>query len=521
MKDIKNLALNTKAWPFKEALKLAKRLEKEPPAKGFALFETGYGASGLPHIGTFSEVVRTTMVRRAFEQISEIPTKLFCFSDDMDGLRKVPDNVPNKDMLTQNLGKPLTQVPDPFEKFDSFGAYNNAKFREFMDAFGFEYNFVSSTEWYKSGRFDAALLKILGDYERIRNVILPTLGEERRKTYSPFLPICPKTGLVLQVPLTAWDAKAGTITFDDTEGEAVTIPVTGGNCKLQWKVDWAMRWFALEVDYEMAGKDLIESVQLSSKICKLLGRRPPEGFIYELFLDEKGEKISKSRGNGLTLEEWLRYASAESLSLFMYQNPTRAKRLYFETIPKTVDEYFTHLGKYSEQDDVGRLENPVFHIHGNNVPVGDVPISFSLLLNLVSAAQTNDKDMLWAFVSRYVPGADQGNHPAMDRLMDFAIRYYEDFVAPTKKMRTPSEDERAALAGLLAGLEGMADDVDAEVIQTLIYDIGKAQNYENLRDWFKALYEILLGQSHGPRMGTFIKLFGRKEMCDLIRKVIG
>ena len=521
MNDIKNLAQDSKAWPFKEALKLAARMEKEPPAKGFALFETGYGPSGLPHIGTFGEVARTTMVRQAFALVSDVPTKLFCFSDDLDGLRKVPDNVPNKELLTENLGKPLTQVPDPFEKYDSFGAHNNARLQEFLDQFGFDYEFISSTECYKSGRFDAALLKILADYERIRNVILPTLGEERRKTYSPFLPICPKSGHVLQVALKAMDAKAGTITFDDSEGEEVTIPVTGGHCKLQWKVDWAMRWYALEVDYEMAGKDLIESVQLSSKICKLLGRRPPEGFIYELFLDENGEKISKSKGNGLTLEEWLRYASDESLSLFMYQNPTRAKRLYFDTIPKAVDEYFTHLGKYADQDDAGKLVNPVFHIHGSKVPDGNIPISFSLLLNLVSAAQTSDKEMLWAFVSRYVPGATPKSHPKMDSLMDFAIRYYKDFVAPTRNMRAPNDNECEALADLLDGLEGMTDDVDAEVIQTLIYDIGKAQKYENLREWFKALYEILLGQSHGPRMGTFIKLFGRKEMCDLIRKVIG
>lgn len=520
MQDIKNLAADSNAWPFREALKLVKRLEKYPPAKGFALFETGYGASGLPHIGTFGEMARTTMVRRAFSQISDIPAKIICFSDDMDGLRKVPENVPNREMLAKYLGKPVSKIPDPFGEFESFGAHNNARMREFLDAFGFEYEFLSSTECYESGRFDEALLKILSDYERIRNVILPTLGEERRKTYSPFLPISPKTGQVLQASIKALDAKAGTITFDDEDGEQQTLPVTGGACKLQWKVDWAMRWVALEVDYEMSGKDLIESVALSGKICRLLGAKPPEGFIYELFLDENGEKISKSRGNGLALEEWLRYASAESLSLFMYQNPTRAKRLYFDSIPKAVDEYYTHLAKFHEQDDAVKLENPVYHIHGGEVPEGEVPVSFSLLLNLVSAAKTSDKDMLWAFVARYVPGAGQGSHPEMDRLMDFAIRYYKDFVAPTINMRAPTKEERLALGELLAGLEAMPDDADAEVIQTLIYDIGKRQSYENLRDWFKALYEILLGQSHGPRMGTFIKLFGIKEMCDLIRKVI-
>jgi len=520
MNEFYDLAQNSKAWPFREALKLLKRVQQTPPEKGYVLFETGYGPSGLPHIGTFAEVARTTMVRNAFAKLSDMPTKLFCFSDDMDGLRKVPGNIPNREMVAEHLGKPLTRIPDPFGEFDSFGAHNNARLKQFLDTFGFEYDFVSSTECYTSGRFDEALLKILRNYELVINVILPTLGEERRKTYSPFLPICPKTGVVLQVPLKGMDAEKGTITFEDSEGEDQTIPVTGGTCKLQWKVDWAMRWYSLEVDYEMCGKDLIESVKLSSVICKLLGRRPPEDFIFELFLDENGEKISKSKGNGITLEEWLRYASAESLSLYLYQKPTSAKRLYFDVIPKTVDEYYTFVGRFHGQDEAARLDNPAWHIHGGKVPNIDVPISFSLLLNLVGTAQTHEKDMLWGFVGNYLSGATPENHPELDKLLDYAIKYYEDFVAPTKNMRVPTEQEKKALKELLEGLEGMDDDVDAEVIQTLIYDIGKNQNYENLRDWFKALYEILLGQSQGPRMGTFIKIFGRREMCALIKKVI-
>ncbi|MCH8348466.1 MAG: lysine--tRNA ligase, partial [Proteobacteria bacterium] len=377
MNEILDLARNAKAWPFHEALKLVKRFDKTPLIKSHVLFETGFGASGLPHIGTFSEVARTTMVRNAFEQLTGMPTKLVCFSDDMDGLRKVPDNIPNRDMMAQHLGKPLTSIPDPFGEFDSFGAHNNARLKNFLDAFGFDYDFVSSTECYASGRFDKALLKILENYERITNVILPTLGEDRRKTYSPFLPICPKTGVVLQVPLKGFDAAAGTITFEDSEGEEQTTPVTGGTCKLQWKVDWAMRWYALEVDYEMAGKDLIESVKLSSVICKILGGCVPEGFIYELFLDEHSEKISKSKGNGISLEEWLRYASTESLLLYLYQNPTRSRRLYFDVIPKAVDEYYTFVTRYHDQEPAKQIENPAYHIHGGKVPKVDLPIPFS------------------------------------------------------------------------------------------------------------------------------------------------
>jgi len=516
-----DIAKDAKAWPFQEAMKLVKRFESGPPEKGFALFETGYGSSGLPHIGTFGEVARTTMVRKAFGQLSDIPTRLYCFADDMDGLRKVPDNIPNRDMVAKHLGKPVTKVPDPFGEFESFGEHNNVRMREFLDTFGFDYEFYSSTECYHSGRFDAALLRVLEVYDKILNVILPTLGEERRQSYSPFLPICPKTGVVLQVPLKAHDTKAGTITFDDSTGEEHTVSVKGGTCKLQWKVDWAMRWYAFNVDYEMSGKDLIESVKLSSIICRIMGTAPPETFIFELFLDEHGEKISKSKGNGLTLEEWLRYASPDSLSLYMFQNPTRAKRLYFDVIPKAVDEYFTFLEKYPDQDDAAKLENPVHHIHGGQVPGTDMPITFALLINLVGTAQTSDKALLWKFISRYQSGTGPETHPDLDRLIGFAVRYYEDFIAPTRKQRKPTEQETRALLDLKSGLSKLADDAPADDFQTLVFDIGKKYNYENLREWFQALYEILFGQPQGPRMGTFIKLFGRSEMSALIDQVTG
>ncbi|MEN3974983.1 lysine--tRNA ligase [Emcibacter sp. SYSU 3D8] len=508
MSELREIALNSNAWPFQEARKLVDRFEKTGVTPDAVIFETGYGPSGLPHIGTFGEVARTTMVRRAFETISDIPTRLIAFSDDMDGLRKVPDNIPNKEAMVPHLGKPLTQVPDPFGTHDSFGAHNNARLRAFLDAFGFEYEFMSSTECYKAGRFDTALLQVLHNYDDVINVILPTLGPDRRATYSPFLPVCPRTGQVLQVPVVDRDAAAGTITYEDS-GERVTVPVTGGHCKLQWKADWAMRWVALGVHYEMAGKDLIDSVKLSSRICTVLGGTPPEGFNYELFLDENGEKISKSRGNGLTIEEWLRYAPTESLSLYMFQSPRKAKRLYFDVIPKAVDEYITFLDAYHRQSAAAeRLANPVWHIHGGNPPKEDVPVTFGLLLNLVSASNSEDPAILWGFISGYAPGATPATHPLLNRLVRFAVAYYDDFVKPAKRFRKPDERERAALSDLAAALDRLPAGATAEEIQNEVYAVGKTHDFEPLRDWFKALYETLLGQSQGPRMGSFFALYG-------------
>ncbi|MGD1956014.1 MAG: lysine--tRNA ligase [Sphingomonadales bacterium] len=518
----RDLALKSNAWPFQEAAKLVKRFSKTPPKNGVVLFETGYGPSGLPHIGTFGEVVRTSMVRHAFSVLSDLPTKLICFSDDMDGLRKVPTNVPGQDEMARHLYKPLTQVPDPFGTHPSFGEHNNARLMAFLDQFGFDYEFRSSTQCYTSGLFDETLLAMLGAYEKVMNVILPTLGEERRKTYSPFLPVCPKTGHVLQVPMTHTDPAAGTVTYiDPNDGEEMTTPVTGGACKLQWKADWAMRWVALSVDYEMAGKDLIESVTLSSKIVRVLGETPPEGLSYELFLDDKGEKISKSKGNGLRIEEWLRYATDESLSLYMYTSPRKAKRLYFDVIPKAVDEYFSHIGgfwKASEAEDQAKLlSNPAYHIH-NGAPPADVPpISFALLLNLVSAANAESADTLWGFIARYVPGASAATHPALAALIDKALAYYEDFVKPTKAFRSPTSQERDAMQDLAARLEALPEDADAETLQSEVFAAGRENGFENLRDWFKALYECLLGQSQGPRMGGFIALYGRGETVALIQ----
>lgn len=524
---ILDAAQTSKAWPFEEARKILKRLKKSGGEKKEVIFETGYGPSGLPHIGTFGEVARTSMVRHAFNILSEnkIPTRLICFSDDMDGLRKVPDNVPNKELLTEALERPLTSVPDPFEKYESFAHHNNAMLRSFLDQFGFEYEFYSATECYKSGRFDETLLKMLSVYDDVMNIILPTLGKERQQSYSPFLPICPRTGRVLQVPMIAQNSDAGTITYQDPEtGKDIETPVTGGNVKCQWKADWAMRWAALGVDYEMAGKDLIESVHLSGRICRAMGATPPEGFNYELFLDEKGEKISKSKGNGLTIDEWLKYANPESLSLFMFQKPKTAKRLYFDIIPKNVDEYLTFAEKshalVSEGDAEKLVANPAWHIHSGQAPQSDVPISFSLLLNLVSASNAEDKDVLWGFIRRYAEDATPENHPKLDDMVGYAIAYYHDFVKPTKQYRAPDDKERAAMEDLSKRLKDMDKASAAADLQSLVYEIGKAHEFENLRNWFSALYEVLLGQSQGPRFGSFIELYGVEETCAMIDEAL-
>lgn len=514
----RDLALQAKAWPFEEARKLVARFAKAPPAKGYVLFETGYGPSGLPHLGTFGEVARTSMVRHAFQTMSDLPTRLFCFSDDMDGLRKVPDNIPNKEMVAASLGKPLTQVPDPFGTHDSFGAHNNARLRAFLDGFGFEYEFQSSTDWYKSGRFDEALLGILRHYDEVMAVMLPTLGAERQATYSPFLPVSPSTGRVLQVPMLERNVDAGTIVFEDEDGRKVELPVTGGHVKLQWKPDWGMRWFGLGVDYEMYGKDLIPSAELAGKICKILGGTPPEGFNYELFLDDKGQKISKSKGNGLTMEEWLAYAPPESLALYMFQKPKSAKRLYFDVIPRAVDEYLTFVDKVHGEEPAKRLENPAWHIHNGKPPAVRSDVSFNLLLNLAGAANAETKDSMWGFIRRYAPDATPENSPFLDSMVGYAVRYYQDQVKPTKRFRAPTDAERAALTDLLAKLDGLPADVRADAIQNEVFEVGKAHGFTELRAWFQALYEVLLGQTTGPRMGSFIQLYGLDETKALIRE---
>lgn len=516
--NLRSYALSSQAWPFEEARKILTRIEEEKKPKEKVLFETGYGPSGLPHIGTFGEVVRTTMVRHAFSLMSDIPTELYAVSDDMDGLRKVPDNIPNKEMVREHLGKPLTQIPDPFGTHESFGHHNNARLRAFLDSFGFNYTFISSSECYKAGRYDAMLLKVLEHYDDVINVILPTLGQERQATYSPFLPICPKTGHVLQVPILERNIDAGTVVYKNDEGKLIEVSIFGGHCKLQWKADWGMRWAAFGVDYEMSGKDLIDSVKLSSRVCKVLGYRPPEGFNYELFLDADGTKISKSKGNGLTIDEWLAYAPEESLAYFMYQAPRKAKRLYFDVIPRQVDEYLNAMEKYADQTQEQQLVNPLWHIHQGTPLQENVPLSFGMLLNLVGVCNTDDKNVLWGFITRYAPQANPKQNVFLDKLVGYAIRYYQDFIKPHKKFRAPTEQERKALVELKNTLKSMSSDADA--LQTEIYEIGKKHGFSNLRDWFQGLYETLLGQTEGPRMGSFIALYGIEETVKLIDQAL-
>lgn len=519
-------ALAAKAWPFEEARKLLARIEARKRAghevKG-VLFETGYGPSGLPHIGTFGEVARTSWVRHAFETLSDIPTHLIAFSDDMDGLRKVPDNLPQPEMLAANLGKPLTAIPDPFGSHESFGHHMNARLRAFLDHFGFRYEFYSSTATYKSGRFDQALLRILANYDKVMEVMLPTLGEERQQTYSPFLPVSPRSGKVLLAKVVARDVEKGTITYIEEDGSEETVPVTGGHCKLQWKPDMGMRWAALGVDYEMYGKDHLTSATLYDAICKIAGGTPPEQYMFELFLDEKGQKISKSKGNGITIEQWLTYGSPESLSLFMFQKPRAAKRLYFDVIPKAVDEYIAHLESYHapETTDAQRLENPVWHIHAGNVPQERYPVSFALLLNLVSASNAHNRDVLWGFIRAYSPEPVSPElNSGLDKLVGFALRYYEDFVKPTKVFRAPDDKERAALEDLASQLEKLGDEKDGAVVQNVVYEVGKTHGFEPLRAWFGALYEVLLGQTQGPRFGSFAALFGTANTAAMIRAAL-
>jgi lysyl-tRNA synthetase, class I len=519
-------ALNdARAWPFEEARRILKRLETlKGGADKTVIFETGYGPSGLPHIGTFGEVARTAMVRHAFEVLSEgrRKTRLICFSDDMDGLRKVPENVPNREMLQQHLDKPLTSVPDPFSSgYPSFAHHNNARLRRFLDQFGFDYEFYSATESYQAGLFDETLLKMLAAYDKVMDIILPTLGPERRQTYSPFLPIAPDTGKVLQVPMLERHPRKGTVVYLDPEtGKKVETAVTGGRVKCQWKADWALRWTALGVDYEMCGKDLIDSVTLSSKICRALGGTPPENFIYELFLDQDGGKISKSKGNGLTIEEWLTYASPESLALFMFQKPKAAKRLFFDVIPKAVDEYLTHVAKYPREDQRAKLDNPAWHIHFGRPPRAELPISFGLLLNLVAVSNAEAKTTLWGFIRKYSPAATPEKFPVLDQLVGYALAYYRDFVRPQKIYRLASDKERPALAALAQQLAAVPPDAGAEALQNIVYEVGKAHAFEPLRAWFSALYEVLLGQSQGPRFGGFIELFGIDNTRALIAKAL-
>ena len=515
-----DLIQSTSSWPFVEIRKLLKDRKELIGLKKKIVFQTGYGPSGLPHIGTFGEVARTSMMINALNHITKIDSELITFSDDMDGLRKVPENIPNREVLQNNIGKPLTNIPDPFKKYSSFGEHNNEMLKNFLNKFNFKFNFKSSTENYKNGTFNNSLLRVAEKYDEIMNIILPTLRDERRKTYCPFLPICPESGKVLEIPLIEINKKNGTIVFDNN-GKKLETKITDGKCKLQWKVDWAMRWFTFDVDFEMYGKDLTESAILSNKVCRTLGKNPPNGFAYELFLDEKGEKISKSKGNGISIEQWLRYASPESLSLYMYPNPKRAKKLYSEVVPKTVDEYLTLIEKYPNQKSSDKILNPVWHIHKGNPPKEKIVMPFSMLLNLVGSSNAETKKILWKFINKFHKDIKPQDHPILDKLTEYALNYFRDKVEPNKKFKKPNAEEKKALNNLIVKLKLIPESIGPEEIQTLVYTVGKESGYKtNLRDWFKLIYEVLFGELDGPRMGFFISFFGVQDTIKLINEKI-
>ena len=523
-------ALESRAWPFEEARKILKRVEKSGQKQ--VLFETGYGPSGLPHIGTFGEVARTTMVRKAFSILSDLPTRLLCFSDDMDGMRKIPENVPDRSFLEPHLHKPLTSVPNPYGgEYESYGHHNNAMLRRFLDTFNFDYEFASATDYYKSGRFDDMLIRALEKYDAIMGVMLPTLGEERQATYSPFLPISPISGRVLYVPMKAVDAKKGTITFPDEDGTDITIDVRGGRTKLQWKPDFGMRWAALDVDFEMFGKDHQTNAPVYDAISVILGAKAPEHYVYELFLDDLGQKISKSKGNGLTIDQWLTYADPNSLAQFMYNKPREAKKLYFDVIPRAVDEYSQFLAAFPKQTEPkDQLMNPVWHIHAGNPPAPESGgVNFSLLLNLAAVANTEDKSVMWAFLQRYMPTMSPLTHPRLDSLVGYAIRYYQDFVKPAKQYRLPTEDEAKALTELAEAMGKLPEGSTPEAIQAEVYNIGRREPYTTTQKdgsigvaqtWFNMLYQVLLGEERGPRFGSFTALYGITNTRVLIEKAV-
>ena len=522
LKQLKNIYSNSNSWPFIEAKRILKKINNQTPKKGYVLFETGYGPSGLPHIGTFGEVVRTSFVRHAFSCLApEIPTKLFCISDDIDGLRKVPDNIPNKELIRSNLGKPLTSVPDPFGTHPSYGQHMNSRLKAFLNHFNFDYEFISATEKYKSGAFDQTMLRVLENYEKIMDLMLPTLGAERQETYSAFMPIDPKSGKVIDKGVTGINKEKGTVTYLDEKGEEKEISVTGGNCKLQWKVDFGARWYSLEVDYEIYGKDHLPNEKIYRSICQILGKTPPVNFTYEMFLSEDGAKISKSTGNGIAVEDWLKYAPEESLSLYMFQKPKTAKRLYFDVIPKAMDEYLAFLNSYYETEDEKKADSPVFHIHFGNVPKPECNLTYSLLLNLASACNPENDEVLWGFISKYQSGLTSENSPLLKKMVHKAINYYNDFIKSTKSYRLPNDSEKAALNDLNNALSEMDKNSSGKEIQNQIFEIGRNHGYEkNMKDWFCALYQILLGQNQGPRMGSFVALYGIDNFINMVNKAL-
>jgi lysyl-tRNA synthetase class 1 len=513
--------MNQKSWPFIEASRILKKIQNKIPKKGYVLFETGYGPSGLPHIGTFGEIVRTSYVMNAFKILApQIPVKLLCISDDIDALRKVPENLPNQNLIKDNLGKPLTCVPDPFGIYKSYGDHMNNRLKDFLDRFNFDYEFVSATDKYKSGAFNDTMLKVVEKYDELMDLMLPTLGEERQKTYSPIMPIDPDSGKVIEKGVKAINKEKNTVIYQDDNGIEKEISVLDGNVKLQWKIDFGARWYSFEVDYEIYGKDHLPNEPIYRKICQILGKTPPINFCYEMFLSEDGAKISKSKGNGITVDQWLQYAPSESLSLFMFLKPKTAKRLHFDVIPKATDEYIAFLNSYlKESDEIKKLDNPINHIHFKEKPVKKCDINYSLLLNLASACNPENDNILWGFISKYQSDLNKKNSPFLAKMVESAINYYDDFVKKYKNYRQITQNEKNAMIYLKQKLQNVnnIDARDGKILQNIIYEVGREFGYENnMKDWFSCFYQTLFGQESGPRMGSFIALFGINNFIKMI-----
>ena len=512
-------------WPFKEAAQIVKL--RKPRSDRPVLFETGFGPSGLPHIGTFAEVARTSWVRNAFEEVTGLDTRLMTFSDDMDGLRKVPLNFPNQRMLKEHLGRPLCTIPDPFSESDCFSGYMNNKLRDFLDTYQFNYEFKSSSVSYKGGDFDQGLAILLEKVQDVHSIVAPTLGEEKRDSWSPFLPICPSCGSVYSTRVTEYFPSRGEIGFvcDGNGGDFAgcgaegEVSIFSGNVKVGWKMDWALRWYTYEVDYEMYGKDLIESAKLSGRIVRLMGKHPPVGMNYELFLDEEGKKISKSVGKGLTVDTWVEYAPIESLLYYIFQNPRRARRLYWDVVPKCVDDYLDALRKYPTIEPEKSPEQALWHIYGrgNSVPSYGAQVNFSMVGNLISALGTDAPDLLVEYLNRYDKKSD--DYPVVIKeLIRKGMNYYRDFILPKKQYRTPLASEADQLRQLLFALEG-ADFLNEEELQAIPFELARKNNIDP-KLFFQMFYEIVLGQQRGPRFGSFAKMLGLEHIQQMLNKRI-
>jgi lysyl-tRNA synthetase class 1 len=511
------------SWPFKEAQKLQKRFFDFPPHP--VRFETGFGPSGMPHIGTFAEVARTTWVRHAFESLTNQPTELIAFSDDMDGLRKVPLNLPNPDMLAENLGKPLCDIPDPFGERESYSAHMNQMLVAFLDSYRFDYTFQSSQEAYRRGDFNDGLAVILGRVDEIKQMILPTMSESKRTHWSPFFPICEKCGRIYTTRVTGYHATDNTIDYVcDREdggfthcGHKGSTSIFNGRVKVGWKIDWALRWYSYDIGYEMYGKDLIESAKLSGKIVRKMGKQPPTGLFYELFLDEQGRKISKSVGKGLTIDAWISYAPLESLLYYIFQNPKQAKRLFWGIVPKSVDDYLAGLNQYETLDPDKRPNATIWHLfnQGKTVPTYRSPINFSLINNLISAVGADDIDLILEYLKRY--DSSIGNEMSiMEDLVKKAMNYYRDFILPKKDYRSPTDREKGMLKLLHAKLAGYEGN-DEDELQSIPFAVARESD-ESPKAFFKMFYEVVFGQERGPRFGTFVQLVGKEKALHLLKK---